>query len=394
MADKKTPMKIAILSSVPATAKNVEQILKKFEYSDVQTFDNGIEALKILREQPFGFLICDMSVKYISGWTLVKEVKASDKIPNLPCMLLGDVAAPASDEELKQYGIVKYLKAPYRESDLTFLINSTLQLANTSGTIENKYTQAKAALIANKAKESVERFEELHGLTKKSMRSSLGLAEAYMQNSQIDKANAVIMEAVKSSTEVNPTSMMMQTNILLKQKTADQAYVITSKLVDEVMPTTPFYLSKSLKLYMDFSEYLFAEKICQRGIERKFKLPEFLLTQARCKYEQNTFQEAIEAIKTAEIEFGKSADLLNLRGVCLKKIGDFNGAIVSYEEALKLSPMDAKVYFNMASCAISAKSYEQAARYLESCLQINPDFPKVKEKLAEIKSKVVKKDAA
>lgn len=388
MTEKSAPLKIAILSSNPGTAKTIDQILRKFEYKDIQIFDNGIEALKILREQPFTFLICDMSVKYISGWTLIKEVKASDKIPNIPCMLLGDVAPPASDDELKQYGIVRYLKAPYKDSDLSFLINSTLQLCNTSGTIESKYTKAKAALISNKGKDAVEQFEELHGLTKKSMRSSLGLAEAYIQNQEVDKANAVIMEAVKNSKEINPTSMMMQATILLKQKTADQAFKITAQLVDEVMATTPFYLSKSLKLYMDYSEYLYAEQLCTRGIDRKFKLPEFKLTLARCKYEQDVFAEALTTITSAEEEYGKSADLFNLRGVCQKKIGDFNGAISSYEEALKLSPMDAKVFFNMASCAISAKSYDQAARYLESCLQINPNFPKVKEKLAEIKTKV------
>ena len=396
MTGKQVLVKIAILSSNPQTAKTIDSILRRFEYKDIQIFDNGLEALKILREQTFGFLICDMSVKFISGWMLIKEVKASDKIPNVPCMLLGDVAAPASDDELKQYGIVKYLKAPYKESDLSFLINSTLQLSNTSGTIENKYTKAKAAMLANKPKETVELYEELHGLTKKSMRSSLGLAEAYMQGGDTDKANVVITEAVKNSKEVNPTSMMMQTAILLKKKSNEEAFLITAKLIDEVMPSTPFYLSKSLKLYMDNSQFPHAEKICSRGVERKFRLPEFKLTLARCKYEQSIFQECIDTIKSAEEEYGSSGDLFNLRGVCLKKMGDFSGAIAAYEEALKLSPMDARVYFNMASCAIAAKSYEPATRYLESCLQVNPTFPKAKEKLEEIRAKAsgAKKDVA
>lgn len=384
--NNQVPLKIAILTSEVATATLLTQILAKDGHKDIKVFADGLGALKALRDQPFNFVICDMSIRFISGWTLIREVKASDKIPNVPCMLLGKAAAPGSEEELKQYGIVKYLQAPFRESEVTFLISSTLMVAATSGTIENKYSKAKEALLANKPKEAVEKYQELHGLTKKNLRSSLGLAEAYLQDSQTDKANEVMLEAVQNSKEVSPTSMMMQSNILLKKKTAAQAYTITTKLLDEVMPATPFYFSKSLKVYTDYKEFTYAELICQKGIERKFKLPEFKLTMARCNYEQGAFAHALAAIKSAQDEYGPSTDLCNLRGVCLKKTGDYAGAILAYEEALRLSPMDAKIYFNMASCAISSKRYLQAEKYLESCLQINASFPKVREKLAEIRA--------
>jgi tetratricopeptide (TPR) repeat protein len=383
---KPAALKVAVLSSNPKTTAVIEQTLRKFDYNQIQKLDNGLEALKVFRDQAPGFLICDMSVKFLAGWMLIKEIKTSDKIPNFPVMLLGEPDAPAPEDELKQYGIVKYLKVPFRDADLSFLINSTLQLANTSGTIENKYTLAKKALIDNDAKAAVERYEELHGLTKKSVRSSLGLAEAYVQTGNLEKAGDVILDAAKNG-DANPAALMMQSGILLKRNQKEEAFEVTKKLILEIMPTTPFYFSKSLKLYMDHNDIGHSEGICQYALERTFKLPEFLLTLSRCKFQLEKTQESLDLLKTAETEYGLSPDLLNLRGVCQKKLGDYTGALQSYEEALRLSPMDAKIYFNMASCAISMKNYEAAAKHYESCLKISPAFPKAKEKLEELYSK-------
>jgi tetratricopeptide (TPR) repeat protein len=46
--------------------------------------------------------------------------------------------------------------------------------------------------------------------------------------------------------------------------------------------------------------------------------------------------------------------------------------------------MDAKVYFNLAMCCIVMRDYNKAATYLETCLKINPNLVKAKEKLGEI----------
>src|SRR5690606_7129044 len=140
---------------------------------------------------------CDMSVKFISGWMLIKEVKTSDKIPNIPMLLMGEVPAPAPDDDLKSFGIVKYLQVPFRDADLSFLINSTLQLARTSGTIENKFTKAKESLIQNRCEDAVEQFEELNSLTKRSMRSLVGLSTALVQRGEFEKAETLMVEAAQ-----------------------------------------------------------------------------------------------------------------------------------------------------------------------------------------------------
>lgn len=176
--------KALILSGHKEVITSVRNSLKSFEYGEIDYLENGIEALKKMNSSTYDLVICHSKIKFISGWNLIKEMKTSEKIPNMPVVLMGDQAAPATEDELKAYGLIKYLKMPASESDLSFLINSTLQLFKTSGTIENKYTKAKAALISQNAGQAVELYSELHGLTKKSLRSSMGLAEAYTQNGE------------------------------------------------------------------------------------------------------------------------------------------------------------------------------------------------------------------
>jgi tetratricopeptide (TPR) repeat protein len=377
------PMKVMVLSASPTTTQTIISILNSFDHKDITVLDNGIAGLKMLTEKAFNFVLVDMNIKFLPGWMFVKEIKTSDKIPNLPVVLMGESAPPTTDEEMRQFGIVKYMKAPYSNSDLSFLINSTLQLFKTSGTIENKYTKAKDALIGQKAKEAVEAYEELRGLTKNSARSSLGLAEAYIQNKQVEKAEEVILQ-INAKEESTPAAMVFRVRILTQRDKDEEARALANRLLTEVMPDAPFYYSRVLKIYTEFKKVDAAEAICETAFNKGFKVPEFGFTLARLKYQKSQFDVALKVTDEVEKQFGKSADLFNLRGVCYKKMSKFAEAIQSYEEALKVAPMEAKIYYNMAMCEIARKGYETALKQLEMCVKISPMFPNAKAKLDEL----------
>lgn len=378
-------LKVLIISSDPSTATSIKGILAGFGHKDVSILDNGIIALKSLSEKPQDFVICDMNMKFIQGWLFVKEIKTSEKIPNLPVMLIGEVPCPATEDELKQYGIVRYMKAPYQQGDLSFLINSTLQLFKTSGTIENKYTKAKSALMSKKSEEAVEIYQELRGLTKNSARSSFGLATAHIQKNDMTKAEEA-MVTMADKEDSTPGTLVLRAEILLKRDREKDAKALVDTLLTKLMPGAPFYYSRCVKLFLDHKKLQSAEEICEIAIKKQFKIPDFPLTLARCKFQKAEFQKSIEIIATAEQHIGKSNEFLNLKGVCFKKLGRFSKAMEAYEEALRISPMDAKIYFNMASCTIAMKEYEKARSNLETCVKINPSFPRANEKLEELRN--------
>ncbi len=377
-------LSVLVLSAQKDHAETIIKALKKLELQKIQLMDNGIEALQKITEQSFGFLICDQNIRFISGWLLIKEIKTSDRIPNIPVILFGKDAQPESDDVLKRYGLIKYLHFPVNPSDLEFTIYSTLSLFNTSGTVENKYTKAKDSLLKNKSKEAIELYSELRGLTKNSARSSMGLAQAYLQDQQVAQADKVIEELSKSD-EDSPARSLLQAKIHLQKSQTDKAVDLLRKVLDQV--PNGFYYTKAIKLLMDFQQFHVAAPFCHAAMRSGLERPEFLLCLGKDRYNEGDMEGALDYTQQHESAFGMTNEIYNLRGVCFKKLGEHNRAIESYEQALRLNPTDSRVYFNLAMCSIQMKRNDEAARYLELCLQYAPAFPKAKEKLDELRKR-------
>jgi tetratricopeptide (TPR) repeat protein len=375
-------LSVLVLSAQKDHAETIVKALKKLDLHTIQVMDNGIEALQTMTEQAFGFLICDQNIRFISGWLLIKEIKTSDRIPNIPVILFGKDPQPESDEILKRYGLIKYLHFPVQPSDLDFTIHSTLSLFNTSGTLENKYTKAKDSLLQNRSKEAIELYSELRGLTKNSARSSMGLAQSYLQDEQVAQADKVIEELSKSD-EDSPARSLLQARIHLQKKQSQPAVDLLNKVLEQL--PNGFYFTKSIKLLMDFQQFRLAAPLCHSAIRAGIERPEFLLCLGKDRYNEGDMEGALDYTQQHESAFGMTNEVYNLRGVCFKKLGDHSRAIESYEQALRLNPTDARVYFNLAMCSIQMKRNDEAARYLELCLQYAPAFPKAREKLDELR---------
>ncbi len=387
MAFPGSNLKTVILSANPEISTSLLKILESNGFKNVMVLDNGIEALKWAQEGKFELVICDQNIKFIKGWLFIKELKTSDQIPNLPIVFFGEGESPATPDDYKQFGVVNYLQYPFRDTDFSFMVNSTLSLFRTSGTIEDKFTKAKVAVMKNDIKAAVEMYEELHGLTKKNSRSSLGLADVYIKDEQTDKAAEVVEQALADG-DLSPSQMMMSIKVFLSKKDFEKSTEATQNMLTHACADLPFYFSRALKLHMEYLSNKCAIWVCKTAIAKKFKIPDFKISLARLKFDAGEFNDAISCIKDAEKEYGVSPDLLNIKGVALKKVGDLDGAVLAYEEALKLSPMDHKIYYNLAICAIASKRFEEAVSRLNSCVRINPSFTRAQEKLDEIFTKI------
>lgn len=376
--------RIYLMSADKENIISVVKCLRGLGLSNVKHFENGIEAMQNLIKNPVDYVICDQNLRYISGWMFIKEIKINEKVPNIPVTLFGKEDPPEPEDQLKQYGVIKYIQFPVSQASIEFSINSTISLFNTNGTIENKYTQAKSALMENDAEKAKEMYEELRGLTSKSVRSSLGLAHAYAQTDETEKADTLIKE-VAASGDNTPNSLLLAAKVCLQNKNNDEAESKINELLnaqDDV-----FYYSRSVKLLMDFKAYEPSEKLCNTAIERNFQIPDFHISLAKCNYTSEQFESCLEVLFEAENSFGQSNDLLNLRGVCLKRIGAYSDAIESYESALKLDPTNPIVYFNMAICYLEMSDIPNCTKYLQTCLKISPGFKRAQQKLTELQAK-------
>lgn len=375
--------KAMILCSSKEIAAFTKAALKPFAFQEIHALENGIDAMKRLTESTYDLVICHNRMRFISGWDFIKEMKISERIPNMAALLMGDTASPASETELQQYGLMTYLKTPMNESQLSFRIHSTFHLFKTSGTVENKFSKAKAALIARQIQLAIELYSELHGLTKKNFRSSLGLAESLLQNDEIEKAEAVLRESLKLNGPA-VAAILLQIKIHLKKERLDEARAACESILRKELES-PFYHARLLNLFSEADRLLESDLVCLDAIRKKFKLLAFWQTLARIQFQKASYEASLVTLKSALEIFGPRAELLNIKGACLRKVDRLADALQTYEEALALSPMDSKVYYNMALCFISRKDFAAAQKHLEICLKIAPTFAGARDKLAELK---------
>ena len=64
----------------------------------------------------------------------------------------------------------------------------------------------------------------------------------------------------------------------------------------------------------------------------------------------------------------------NRLGITLRKQGKWADAIETYSKALKVSPDDENLYYNMAMACAEGKAYQDAISHLEKALAINPEI--------------------
>jgi len=103
---------------------------------------------------------------------------------------------------------------------------------------------------------------------------------------------------------------------------------------------------------------------------------------ARLYYIQNKDQEALDNIKIAAKMKLDFAQAFNLEGIIYEKLGKYDEAINSYEEALKISPNDLDLNFNLAIAFFKSNRYEEAKQIFER-IYPNVTDPEMKSKIEQ-----------
>ena len=385
IAEQLEKLKVLLLTRDTEHAKVATASLASFGIREIVVMDDGLLALDKIKTGSFDFILCDQNIRNISGWLLIREIKLAELLPNIPVLLFGKSEPPAAEGYLQNYGIVPYLKFPFTAASLNFLIHSTISLTRTSGTIENKFSIAKESLINQRVDEAIDLYGQLKNLTENSARSVISLAQSHTLKGDLAKAET-LLQSIARKPDDTPSRKLLQARISLQNGDLQTGIDLLRDLLVEI--PNEFYFSRSARLLMDYNYYKDAEAICVKALEKEFLLFDIYYCLAKCYYAAGTMEKSLLTIADAEISFEKNAELYNLKGVCLKKLGRFSDAVFAYEEALGLSPADPKIYFNIAMCAIGMKDYLIAERHLATCVKIAPAFPKAADKLKEINERL------
>ncbi|MGA1867405.1 MAG: response regulator [bacterium] len=87
---------------------------------------NGKEALELVKEAPTDILFTDHNMPVMDGMTLLKWVKASPKLCDLPVIVITSASNKAKDIEFKNLGAYEVLSKPITPADLFLIIKPLL----------------------------------------------------------------------------------------------------------------------------------------------------------------------------------------------------------------------------------------------------------------------------
>jgi DNA-binding NtrC family response regulator len=99
--------------------KLLQRVLGKEGY-EVRTSSNSPEAIRLLREEDYDLVICDLVMPVIGGLDLMMEVRASQ--PDLPFIVITAHGSIGSAVEAMRTGAFDYLTKPFRKEELLLVV--------------------------------------------------------------------------------------------------------------------------------------------------------------------------------------------------------------------------------------------------------------------------------
>jgi CheY-like chemotaxis protein len=103
--------RVLVVDDEPDNVDVVRRILIKFG-AQVQTAENGQQALDLLQKEAFEFVICDLTMPDIDGWELLRRVRAIPQLEKLPMIVLTAHAMAGDRERAKEAGFLEYMTKP------------------------------------------------------------------------------------------------------------------------------------------------------------------------------------------------------------------------------------------------------------------------------------------
>lgn len=127
---EKTEMKrIAIVddsSSARAFIKRCLEIIGLNETTFIEC-ENGKEALSTIKDEPVDLLLTDLTMPVMDGMTLLKWIKASPRLCDIPVLVITSAGNPAKEAEILEVGAFGILAKPVSPA---MLMNALCPLIN------------------------------------------------------------------------------------------------------------------------------------------------------------------------------------------------------------------------------------------------------------------------
>ncbi len=109
---------LLVVDDVASMRNMTKSILRAAGFNNLYEAPDGAVALKLLKKRPIDLVICDWIMPNLSGLELIKEVKADEKLREIPFLMLTGSSDVDKVKEAISAGVTDYIIKPYQQDSL------------------------------------------------------------------------------------------------------------------------------------------------------------------------------------------------------------------------------------------------------------------------------------
>jgi two-component system chemotaxis response regulator CheY len=119
-------MKVLIVDDFSTMRRIVRNILRQLGHTDVEEAESGREALQMLRQTQFDFVISDWNMPTMTGLDLLREVRSDPQLKALPFLMVTAESKQENVVEAIKSGVSNYIVKPFTADVLKGKIDKIL----------------------------------------------------------------------------------------------------------------------------------------------------------------------------------------------------------------------------------------------------------------------------
>jgi len=117
-------MPVLIVDDYKTMIRIIRNLLKQLGFANVDEAGDGTAALDMMRQKDYGLVISDWNMEPMTGYELLREVRADDRLSRTPFIMVTAESKTENVIAAKKAGVNNYIVKPFNAATLKSKIDA------------------------------------------------------------------------------------------------------------------------------------------------------------------------------------------------------------------------------------------------------------------------------
>ena len=117
-------MPVLVVDDYKTMIRIIRNLLKQLGFSNVDEASDGSAALDMMRQKQYGLVISDWNMEPMTGFELLREVRADDALSRTPFIMVTAESKTENVIAAKKAGVNNYIVKPFNAATLKAKIDA------------------------------------------------------------------------------------------------------------------------------------------------------------------------------------------------------------------------------------------------------------------------------